>query len=91
MSRSVLHHKVFLGSRGLGRPIHTVLVYGVMEILFPEAGFGLSNIMADFMRGDFLPFIVIADESGPGTNESQTERIHISGFDGHMQHRSDSC
>lgn len=61
MSRSVLHHKVFLGSRGLGRPIHTVLVYGVMEILFPEAGFGLSNIMADFMRGDFLPFIVIAD------------------------------
>ena len=50
-----------LAVASVGRPIHTVLVYGVMEILFPEAGFGLSNIMADFMRGDFLPFIVIAD------------------------------
>ena len=50
-----------LAVASVGRPIHTVLVYGVMEILFPEAGFGLSNIMADFMRGDFFPFIVIAD------------------------------
>lgn len=44
-----------------GRIIHTILVYGCMQLFFPEAGFGLNNIADDIARWDFIPFTIIAD------------------------------
>mgnify|MGYP005797298917 FL=1 len=45
----------------IGRIIHTGLVYGCMQIFFPEAGFGIANTWNDICRWDFIPFTVIID------------------------------
>ena len=39
-----------------GRLIHTTLVYGAMELFFPETGFGLHSVLNDILRVDFIPF-----------------------------------
>lgn len=45
----------------IGRVIHTVLVYGSIQLFFPESGFGLKNVLEDFTRWDFILCTVIAD------------------------------
>lgn len=45
----------------IGRMIHTVLIYGCMWLLFPEVGYGLHNIVSDFIRWDFILFTIVAD------------------------------
>lgn len=45
----------------LGRIVHAVLVYGFMEMLFPEAGFRISNVAEDFLRWDYPAFLLMAD------------------------------
>ena len=44
-----------------GRTLHTFLVYACMELLFPEAGFGISNTLEDIRRWDFLPAVLTTD------------------------------
>ena len=43
-----------------GRLIHTTLVYGAMELFFPETGFGLHSVLNDILRVDFIPFTFVA-------------------------------
>ena len=43
-----------------GRLIHTTLVYGAMELFFPETGFGLYSVLNDILRVDFIPFTFVA-------------------------------
>ena len=45
----------------IGRVVHTMLVYGCMQLLFPETGFKISNTWNDICRWDFIPFVIIAD------------------------------
>lgn len=45
----------------IGRTLHAFLVYLFMEILFPEMGFQVSNVLNDTLRWDFPIFLLAAD------------------------------
>ena len=45
----------------IGRTLHTFLVYAVMQIFFPESGFGVANTFQDMQRWDFIPFLLIVN------------------------------
>lgn len=45
----------------LGRSIHAFLVYGFMQVLFPEAGFQIFNVAVDILRWDYPLFLLAAD------------------------------
>ncbi len=45
----------------VGRTLHTLLVYGFMQLFFPEIGIGLPATWNDIRRWDFLPFLLIAN------------------------------
>ena len=42
-----------------GKNIHSVLVYGVMDILFPELGYGITNVFQEFLSWNNLLTILI--------------------------------
>lgn len=44
---------------GMGKTLHSALVYGLMGALFPEAGFGMADVLAELTAPSFVPMFLI--------------------------------
>ncbi|MGI6007329.1 MAG: ECF transporter S component [Ruminococcus sp.] len=46
---------------GLGRILHSILVYGFMGILFPEAGFGIADAFSGLFKSENILLLVVQE------------------------------